>query len=271
MFAEGKNYWFLLCFREVAIRILVTNDDGIQSSGLTALAEKLGEVGDVTIVAPAREVSGVSHALTLSAPLRYEKIEEQVFSVEGTPTDCVNLAVANLLPKPPDMIVSGINRGANLGDDVTYSGTVAGAMEGAILGIPSFAVSLASKSFDDYSTAAEFSAQLARILEDKKLPRKTFLNVNVPAEKIKGVQITSQGSRSYRASVEERIDPRSRVYFWIRQGFSRWDRNGMSDINAVRGNMISVTPLHIDFTNYNALDELSSWGIAWNGKAGEKR
>ncbi len=249
----------------------MTNDDGVQSSGITTLAEKLKEVGDVTVVAPAREVSGVSHALTLSAPLRYDRIDEHVFSVEGTPTDCVNLAVANLLPKPPDMIVSGINRGANLGDDVTYSGTVAGAMEGAILGIPSFAVSLASKSFDDFSTAAEFSVQLARILADRSLPRRTFLNVNVPSGKIKGVQITSQGSRSYRAAVEERIDPRSRVYFWIRQGFSRWDRNGVSDINAIRENMISVSPLHIDFTNYKALDELASWGIAWNGKAGDKR
>lgn len=241
------------------------------STGLTALAEVLRRVGDVTVVAPAREVSGVSHALTLSAPLRYERIGEHIFSVEGTPTDCVNLAVANLLPKPPELVVSGINRGANLGDDVTYSGTVAGAMEGAILGIPAFAVSLASKAEEDYTVAAEFSAQLARILRDKKLPKRTFLNVNVPAGPVKGVQITSQGFRSYRASVEERIDPRSRVYFWIKQGFSRWERNGMSDIHAVRENMISVTPLEIDFTNYNALDELASWGLAWNGKPGDKK
>jgi 5'-nucleotidase len=238
---------------------------------LVALAEKLETLGDVTIVAPSREVSGVSHALTLAAPLRYERIDDHVFSVDGTPTDCVNLAVANLLPKPPDLIASGINRGANLGDDVTYSGTVAGAMEGAILDIPSFAISLASKSDDDYEAAAEFAGQLALILADRKLPKRTFLNVNVPPGEVKGVQITSQGSRNYWAKVEERIDPRSRVYFWIKQGFSRWDKNGVSDINAVRDNMISVSPLHIDFTNYSALDELASWGLNWNGSPPKKR
>lgn len=210
-------------------------------------------------------MSGVSHALTLSAPLRYEQVEENLFSVDGTPTDCVNIAVANLLPRRPDLIVSGINRGANLGDDVTYSGTVAGAMEGAILGIPSFAVSLASKLDGDYSTAAEFSVELAMRMRKQKLPRRTFLNVNVPPGEVKGVRITSQGSRSYRAAVEERVDPRSRVYFWIKQGFSRWERNGVSDMIAVREQMISVTPLHIDFTNYDALEEVASWDLSWNG------
>jgi 5'-nucleotidase len=249
---------------------LVTNDDGIHSPGLRALAEKLEEVGDVTVVAPSREVSGVSHALTISEPLRYEKIDEHNFSVDGTPTDCVNLAVANLLPKPPTLVVSGINRGANLGDDVTYSGTVAGAMEGAILGIPSFAISLASKADENFGAAAEFAAQLARTLQDKKLPRRTYLNVNVPSGPVKGVQITSQGSRDYWAKVEERVDPRSRVYFWIKQGFSRWEKNGVSDIHAIRDNLISVTPLHIDFTNYSALDELASWGLNWNGRDSDK-
>lgn len=219
----------------------------------------------MTVVAPAREASGVSHALTLSAPLRYERLADQKFSVEGTPTDCVNLAVANLLPQPPELIVSGINRGANLGDDVTYSGTVAGAMEGAILGIPSFAVSLTSKSDEDYSLAAEFAAHLARVLQDKKLPRRTYLNVNVPVGEISGVRITSQGHRNYWAKVEERVDPRSRVYFWIKQGISRWERNGISDIHAIREKKISVTPLHIDFTNYSVLDELTSWGLSFNG------
>jgi 5'-nucleotidase len=237
---------------------------------LLELAEKLKELGEVTIVAPSREMSGVSHALTLSAPLRYEKIDENKFSVDGTPTDCVNLAVANLLHQPPALVVSGINRGANLGDDVTYSGTVAGAMEGAILGIPSFAVSLASKADEDFSAAAEFSVQLGRILQDRPLPRRTYLNVNVPSGPVKGIQITSQGSRNYWAKVEERVDPRSRVYFWIKQGFSRWDKNGVADINAVRGNLISVTPLKVDFTNYDALDELASWGLNWNGNASDK-
>jgi 5'-nucleotidase len=244
---------------------LVTNDDGVDAPGLRVAAEKLSEVGEVTVVAPAREVSGVSHALTLSEPLRYTQLDERVYSVEGTPTDCVNLAVGNLLRKPPDLLVSGINRGANLGDDVTYSGTVAGAMEGAMLGITSFAVSLASKVSEDYRIAGEFSVQLAQIVTRKKLPRQTFLNVNVPAGKVDGVRITSQGRRDYRANVEKRVDPRSRVYFWIKQGFSRWERDGISDIMAVRDNLISVTPLHIDFTNYQALDELASWGLNWNG------
>ncbi len=253
-----------------AIRILVTNDDGVHAPGIAALAEKLKELGDVTVVAPAREVSGVSHALTISVPLRYERIDEHVFSVDGTPTDCVNLAVGNLLSHPPELVVSGINRGANLGDDVTYSGTVAGAMEGVIMGIPSFAISLASKAPVEYGQAAEFAVHLGRILAEKKLPPRTFLNVNVPTGEIKGVRITTQGHRDYWAKVEERIDPRSRVYFWIKQGISRWEKNGISDINAVRENKISITPLHIDFTNYAVLDELASCEIGWNGSRPEK-
>ncbi len=249
----------------------MTNDDGVESPGIHALAEKLAEIGEVTVVAPAHEVSGVSHALTLSEPLRYQQLEKKVFSVEGTPTDCVNLAVRNLLPHRPDLLVSGINRGANLGDDVTYSGTVAGAMEGAMLGITSFAVSLASKTSEEFGTASEFAVQLAQIVTRKKLPRQTFLNVNVPTGDVEGIRITSQGSGDYRANVEERADQRSRVYFWIKQGFSRWERNGISDIAAVRENLISVTPLHVDLTNYNALDELASWGLNWNGGPPNRR
>lgn len=242
----------------------------MNAPGIRALAEALSEVGDVTVVAPKSEMSAVSHALTINAPLRYEKLEEEVFAVEGTPADCVNLAVGNLLARPANLVVSGINRGANLGDDIAYSGTVAGAMEGAMLGIPSFAISLASKSHGDYSQAAAFAAQLARLLEAKVLPRRTFLNVNVPAGHIRGVRVTSQGRRDYRAKVEERIDPRSRVYFWIKQGFSRWEKNGVSDITAVRGSHISVTPLQMDLTNYKALDEVVSWEISWNGSGPAK-
>jgi len=243
----------------------VTNDDGVESPGIHALAEKLAEIGEVTVVAPAHEVSGVSHALTLSdEPLPYQQLEKKVFSVEGTPTDCVNLAVRSLLPYRPDLLVSGINRGANLSDDVTYSGTVAAAMEGAILGITSFAISLTSKTSEDFGTASEFAVQLAQMVTRKKLPRQTFLNVNVPTGDVEGIRITSQGRRDYPANVEERADPRSRVSFWIKQGFSPRERNGISDIAAVHENLISVTPLHIDFTNYNALDELASWGLNWN-------
>jgi len=235
------------------------------------LADKLREVGEVTVVAPVREMSAVSHALTINAPVRYEPVDDNLYAVEGTPADCVNLAVGNLLPQAPDLLVSGINRGANLGDDVTYSGTVAGAMEGAMLGIPSFAVSLASKESLDYRPAAAFAAELARILLEKKnLPRRTFLNVNVPTGTIKGIRITSQGRRDYRPELEERVDPRSRVYFWIKEGFSRWERNGVSDVTAIREGLISITPLHMDLTNYKVLDELLSWNLSWNGAPSSK-
>ncbi len=249
----------------------MTNDDGVHSPGLHALAERLGEIGEVTVVAPDREVSGISHALTISEPLRYQELEDGVYSVEGTPADCVNLAVGNLLKKRPELVVSGINRGANLGDDVTYSGTVAGAMEGAMLGIKSFAVSLASKQSEDFRTASEFAVQLAQIVVGKSLPDQTFLNVSVPVGKVEGIRITSQGRRDSRVKLERRLDQPSSVYSWIKQGFSRTERNGISDIGAVRENLISVTPLHIDFTNYNALDELASWGLNWNGGPPRRR
>ena len=243
----------------------MTNDDGVESPGIHALAERLAELGEVVVVAPAREVSGVSHALTLSEPLRYQQLEERLFSVEGTPTDCVNIAVRTLLPYSPDLLVSGINRGANVGDDVTYSGTVAGAMEGAMLGITSFAVSLASKTSEEFGTASEFAVQLAEIVTRKKLPRHTFLNVNVPAGDVEGIRITNQGSGDPRADFGKRTAAQSRGFSWLKGGFGRRGRNGISDIAAVHDHLISVTPLHIDFTNYKALDELASWGLNWNG------
>jgi 5'-nucleotidase len=249
------------------ICILVTNDDGVNSPGLRAIAERLSAIGEVTVVAPDREVSGISHALTVSEPLRYEKLEEGVFAVAGTPADCVNLAVGNLLKVPPQLVVSGINRGANVADDVTYSGTVAGAMEGAMLGITSFAVSLASKQSEDFRTAAEFAVQLAQIVAERTLPHRTFLNVNVPLGKVEGVRITCQGSRTN----AERRDAGGRLYSWFKQGLGGAERNGISDIAAVRENLISVTPLHVDFTNYHALDELASWGLNWNGGPPRRR
>ncbi len=239
----------------------------MHAPGIKALAERLRELGEVTIVAPLREMSAVSHALTISAPLRFEHLEARTFFVEGTPADCVNLAVGKLLPHPPDIVVSGINHGANVGDDIAYSGTVAGAREAAMLGVPSIAVSLASKDEDaDYSAAAGFASEIVRtMVEKKEWNRRTFLNVNVPRGKVHGVRVTSQGRRDYWAKVEERVDPRSRVYYWIKQGFSRWEKNGMSDIHALRNHYISVTPLQFDFTNYKALDELESWDLRFNG------
>jgi 5'-nucleotidase len=251
----------------LAIDILVTNDDGIEAPGIRALAEKLREVGSVTVVAPAREMSAVSHALTIHEPLRFEHVEPRMFKVEGTPADCVNLAVVKLFPKPPDVVVSGINRGANVGDDIAYSGTVAGAREAAMLGVPSMAVSLASKDgAADYSHAAAFAAQILPVLAGKReWSRRTFLNVNVPSSRVKGVRITSQGHRPAWTKVEERVDPASRIYYWVKQGFSKADREGVSDISALRDSYISITPLQFDFTAYSFLEELQSWDLRFNG------
>jgi 5'-nucleotidase len=245
----------------------VTNDDGIDAPGIRALAEKLGEVGDVTVVAPSREMSAVSHALTIHEPLRFQHVGGRAFKVEGTPADCVNLAIVKLLPKPPDVVVSGINRGANVGDDIAYSGTVAGAREAAMLGVPSMAVSLASKdSGADYSHAAAFAAQLLPTLATKKeWSRKTFLNVNVPDAKVKGVRVTSQGRRVSWTKVEEKIDPASRIYYWVKQGFTKVERESISDISAIRDDYISITPLQFDFTAYSVLEELQSWDLRFNG------
>jgi 5'-nucleotidase len=245
----------------------VTNDDGIDAPGIRVLAQKLREIGDVTVVAPAREMSAVSHALTIHEPLRFEHVGERSFKVEGTPADCVNLAVVKLLPKPPDVVVSGINRGANVGDDIAYSGTVAGAREAVMLGVPSVAVSLASKEGGaDYSNAAAFTAQLIPLLAKmKEWSRRTFLNVNVPDSKVKGVRITSQGHRASWTKVEEKIDPASRVYYWVKHGLTKVEKETISDISALRDSYISITPLQFDFTAYSALEELQSWDLRFNG------
>ena len=245
----------------------MTNDDGIEAPGIRTLAERLRKVGEVTVVAPAREMSAVSHALTIHEPLRFEHVGPRTFRVEGTPADCVNLAVVKLFPKPPDVVVSGINRGANVGDDVAYSGTVAGAREAAMLGVPSMAVSLASKDPGaDYSHAAAFAAQLLPVLATKKeWSRRTFLNVNVPDAKVKGVRVTSQGRRPSWTKVEERIDPASRIYYWVKQGVTKVEREALSDISAIRDSYISITPLQFDFTAYSVLEELESWDLRFNG------
>jgi 5'-nucleotidase len=220
------------------------------------------------VVAPAREMSAVSHALTISEPLRFDHVEQRMFAVEGTPADCVSLAVTKLLPRPPDLVVSGINRGANVADDIAYSGTVAGAREAAMLGIPSMAVSLATKeSGADYSEAAAFAAQLTEVVaRAKHWTRRTFLNVNVPHSRVKGVRITTQGHPHGWAKVAERVDPKSRVFYWLKQGFNRSEKESISDIEALRDSYISVTPLHFDFTAYEALEEVQSWNLRFNGR-----
>jgi 5'-nucleotidase len=239
------------------MRILVTNDDGIRSEGIHALARALEPLGTITVVAPHTEASAIGHALTLRRPLRMESLGDGVFEVDGTPTDCVNIAVTQIYKGAPDLVVSGINKGYNLGDDVTYSGTVAGALEGALLGVPSIAVSLERRSETyDFNFAADAAARVARIVLDKGLEPRTFLNINVPTGQPKGMRVTFQAKRNHVTVVAERKDPRNRPYYWIEEGEDTWEPHDRSDYQAVRDGYISVTPLHPDMTNHAVLDAI---------------
>jgi 5'-nucleotidase len=236
------------------VRILVTNDDGYRSDGIHALARALQDLGETTIVAPIQEASAIGHALTLRHPLRLEAIGDRTFAVDGTPTDCVNVAVAHVFKGLPDLVVSGINKGWNLGDDVTYSGTVAGALEGALLGIPSLAVSLRQTRGDyDFSHAARAAAAIADAILRRPLPVRTFLNLNVPKGQPKGYRVTVQAKRNHVTSVGERHDPKGRPYYWIEEGQNEWEPHDRSDYQAVRDGFVSVTPLHPDLTAHHAL------------------
>jgi len=255
--------------------ILVSNDDGVRSEGIEALSAALKELGTVYVVAPDRERSAASHSLTLSHPLRVEKLGPRVYSVDGTPTDCVNMAVHHLMPEPPDVVVSGINRGGNLGDDVTYSGTVSAAMESTILGIPSVAVSQFCLGPPDFAAAADFTASLIGALlagfdAGRRLPPDTLLNVNVPdlpLGEIQGVRWTVQGRRRFtKEQVVEKEDPRGRKYYWVGGGEVEWEGNPDSDYAAVQAGCISVTPIHLDLTHHRALGELKGWELDWHGR-----
>ena len=242
--------------------ILVTNDDGVRSDGLHELARALAPLGSVTIVAPHLEASAIGHALTLRRPLRVQQLDERVFEVDGTPTDCVNVAITQIMRAAPALVVSGINKGYNLGDDVTYSGTVAGALEGALLGIPSVAVSLARAAEYDFTPAAVAAAQVAERVLAHGLPSRTFVNVNVPAGKPKGFRVTVQAKRNHVTVVDARIDPRGQAYYWIEEGQNDWEPHDRSDYQAVKDGYVSVTPLQPDMTDYQALaqlDELAIW------------
>ena len=235
--------------------ILVTNDDGYRSDGIHALGAALRGLGDITIVAPIEEASAIGHALTLRHPLRLESVGDRVFGVDGTPTDCVNVAITQVFNgQLPDLVVSGINKGWNLGDDITYSGTVAGALEGALLGIPSIAVSLRATRGDyDFTYAARAAAVLADAILRSPLPPRTFLNINVPKGPPKGYRVTVQAKRNHVTSVAERHDPKGRPYYWIEEGQNEWEPHDRSDYQAVRDGYVSVTPLQPDLTAYDAL------------------
>ncbi len=235
-------------------RILVTNDDGYRSEGIHALARALRAIGEVTIVAPMTEASAIGHALTLRRPLRLESIGEGVFAVDGTPTDCVNIAVTQVFKDMPSLVVSGINKGWNLGDDVTYSGTVAGALEASLLGVPAIAVSLRQTRGDyDFEHAARAAATVAASMLRQPLPGRTFLNLNVPKGEPKGYRVTVQAKRNHVTSVAERHDPKGHPYYWIEEGQNEWEPHDRSDYQAVRNGYVSVTPLHPDLTAHAAL------------------
>ena len=242
-------------------RILLTNDDGIHSNGLKKIEEALREVGDVFVVAPASEMSGASHSLTLARPLRIRQIDDRHWSVDGTPTDCVTLALNRIFTddEKPDVCVSGINHGGNLGDDASYSGTVAGALEATILGVPGVALSLVARENFDFGEAAQFGVVAVRKVLSEGLPEGTLLNINIPAKEIKGVRVTRQGIKNARPVISEHIDPRGKPYFWIGEEYFSTNSADGTDYNAIEQGYISVTPLKSDMTDHRALTALESW------------
>ena len=242
-------------------RILLTNDDGIHSEGLQILERTLLEVGDVYVVAPAAEMSGASHSLTLSRPLRIRQVDNRHWSVDGTPTDCVTLALHQILQEAelPDVCVSGINHGGNLGDDATYSGTVAGALEATILGVPGLAISLVARDHFDFTEAARFALVAVRKVLTEGLPEGTLLNMNVPQGEIKGVKVTRQGIKNARPVITEHIDPRGKPYFWIGEQYFRSNAEDGTDYRAIEDGYVSITPLKSDMTDHGALTQIGSW------------
>ena len=244
------------------MHILISNDDGYQAPGIRALAVTLGDIARVTVVAPDRDRSGASNSLTLDSPIRAREIDDGVTCVDGTPTDCVHLAITGLLDTEPDMVIAGINAGANLGDDVLYSGTVAAAMEGRFLGLPAIAVSLASEKPEHYETAAGVALELVQRLQSGTLPADTILNVNVPdipADRLKGMQATRLGHRHKSEPVVPMEDPRGRPVYWVGPAGLEQDAGPGTDFYAVRSGHVSVTPLDVDLTRYTALEQVGNW------------
>jgi len=241
------------------MHILISNDDGYQAPGIVCLAEALRTVARITVVAPDRDRSGASNSLTLDAPIRARQMENGFTRVEGTPTDCVHLAITGLLDEEPDMVVSGINSGANLGDDVLYSGTVAAAMEGRFLGLPAIAVSLVAASPTHYETAARVTLSLLTQMGRQSIPAETILNVNVPDlpwEQLAGWQVTRLGHRHKSEPVIRQTDPRGRPIYWVGPAGAEQDAGPGTDFHAVRNGYVSVTPIHVDLTRYDTLDQL---------------
>ena len=244
------------------MRILLSNDDGYQAAGLRLLADALANLAEVTVVAPDRNRSGASNSLTLDSPLRVEQVESNVYFVNGTPTDCVHVAITGLLDDEPDMVISGINHGANLGDDVLYSGTVAAAMEGRFLGLPAVAVSLVTAHGHHFDTAVGVIERIVKRMVEDPLPGETILNINVPdrrADAIRGVQVTRLGSRHRSEPVVPARDPKNRPVYWIGPSGEGQDAGPGTDFHAIATDYVSVTPIKVDLTDHGALEPLDDW------------
>ena len=250
------------------MRILVSNDDGVLAPGIRALAAELATIADIEVMAPDRNRSGASNSLTLTRPLRVKHLDDGFYSIEGTPTDCVHLALTGFFDPVADMVVSGINDGANLGDDILYSGTVAAAMEGRNLGLPAIAVSMVGESIQHYETAAAITKQLVLKLRTNPLPSQTILNVNVPdvpLHEIKGMEVTRLGTRHAAEPIVKEMDPRGRPIYWVGPPGAAADAGPGTDFYAVRQGCVSLTPLHLDMTHYKVFDQVAHWleGIRW--------
>jgi 5'-nucleotidase len=244
------------------MRILVTNDDGIHSLGLTVLAKALSRVGEVWVVAPDRERTAVAHSVTLHKPLRVHQLGTRIYAVNGTPVDCVNLAVLKVMSAPPDLLVAGINKGVNLGDDVLYSGTVSAAMEGTILGVPSMAVSQEGQEHFYFDAGARYAVRIARLILKEGLPDETLVNLNIPNRpfgSITGVRVTCLSRRRFDNPIIEKIDPHGRTYYWIAGTRVSWSRSKDADHEALEQGAVSLTPIHLDTTNHGVLDRFRKW------------
>lgn len=244
------------------MKILLSNDDGVLAPGLAVLANAMAQLGEITVIAPDRNRSGASNSLTLNNPLRMKALDNGFISVEGTPTDCVHLALTGLFENEHDIVVSGINAGANLGDDVLYSGTVAAAIEGRFLGLPAMAVSLAGKDFKHYHTAAVIAKNIVmRLLEDP-LPAQTILNINVPdipLADIQGYEVTRLGTRHRSERMLQELDPRGHTIYWVGLPGAEQDAGPGTDFYAINAQRVSITPLSLDLTHYKVFEQISGW------------
>jgi 5'-nucleotidase len=248
------------------MHFLVSNDDGVNATGIKALAEVLQELGDVTIYAPSADRSGASNSLTLDRPVRIHRVADNRFAVDGTPTDCVHMALTGLMQDEPDMVCSGINNAANLGDDVLYSGTVAAAIEGRYLGLPAIALSLATQGKSGivrhFDTAQYFIKKIIKNLEANPLPQDTILNINfpnLPIEQIKGIKVTRFGNRHKAENTVKQLDPRGRAIYWIGPAGPEADAGEGTDFHAIKNGFVSITPMQVDMTKHAAIDAIKEW------------